>query len=117
VHVAALRAVASTPDVVGVTKPFFLPGASGGFVATANHNILPEGYKHTIGYEFAAPFRFQRVRDLLTSKDKWELDQFRGVQQDSLSLPGLALARRPRRDPRCRLYLGRHRAQRRPRLY
>lgn len=64
-----------------------------GWVATANHNILPEGYSHTIGYEFAAPYRFQRIRDLLTSHEKWELDQFRGVQQDVLSLPGLALAR------------------------
>src|SRR5262249_28399512 len=26
-----------------------------GFLATANHNILPENYKHAIGYEFTPP--------------------------------------------------------------
>ncbi len=29
-----------------------------GWLATANHNILPKDYKHEIGYEFAAPYRY-----------------------------------------------------------
>ncbi len=64
-----------------------------GWQATANQNILPEGYPHTIGFEFAAPYRFQRVRQLLTSKDRWGLAQLGTIQQDVLSLPGLSLAR------------------------
>jgi penicillin amidase len=64
-----------------------------GWLATANHNILPEGYPHRIGHEFAAPYRFRRIRDVLTAKEKWELGEFRAIQHDSASLPGLALAR------------------------
>jgi penicillin amidase len=62
-----------------------------GWLATANHNITPDGYKHRIGYEFAAPYRYQRIRDVLTSKEKWELTDFRALQHDSRSLPGAAL--------------------------
>ena len=36
-----------------------------GWLATANHNILPDGYPHQIGYEFAPPYRFQRIRERL----------------------------------------------------
>src|SRR5207248_2995279 len=64
-----------------------------GWLATANHNILPPGYPHRIGHEFAAPYRFRRIREVLTSKDKWDLTDFRGLQHDVTSLPGLALAR------------------------
>jgi penicillin G amidase len=63
-----------------------------GWLATANHNILPEDYRHAIGYEFTPPYRFRRIRQALTSKDRWELDDFRAIQQDVGSLPGLALA-------------------------
>jgi len=64
-----------------------------GFVATANHNILPEKYRHTIGFEFASPYRYQRIRDSLMAKEKWALPEFRAIQHDDLSLPGLALGR------------------------
>jgi penicillin amidase len=76
---------------VGELPQSFNPKA--GFLATANHNILPEGYKHQIGYEFAAPYRFQRVRQVLSSREKWELSEFRALQHDVVSLPGLALVR------------------------
>jgi penicillin amidase len=64
-----------------------------GWLATANHNILPEGYPHRIGHEFSPPYRFQRIKQALTSKEKWALEDFRGLQHDDTSLPGLALAR------------------------
>jgi penicillin amidase len=64
-----------------------------GFLATANHNILPRGYKHAIGYEFAAPWRYQRIRESLESKKRWDLEGFKAIQHDSVSLPGKALAR------------------------
>jgi penicillin amidase len=69
----------------------FNPAA--GFVVTANHNILPEGYRHQIGYEFAAPYRHQRLRQLLASHDRWDLKSIQALQHDVMSLPGLALAR------------------------
>lgn len=64
-----------------------------GWIATANHNILPEGYDKQIGYEFAPPFRYQRVRELLTAKPKWQLNDFRTMQYDVKSLLGLRLAK------------------------
>jgi penicillin amidase len=64
-----------------------------GWLATANHNVLPEGYKHQIGYEFASPYRFQRIRERLAAKEKFTLDDFRGIQHDDTSIPGLALAK------------------------
>jgi penicillin amidase len=64
-----------------------------GWLATANHNIIPEGYKNQIGYEFAAPYRFQRIRDRLAAKEKWTLEDFRAIQHDDTSLPGLSLGR------------------------
>src|SRR5262249_35107361 len=42
-----------------------------GWLATANHNILPKDYKHQIAYEWAAGYRFERIRQVLDSKDKW----------------------------------------------
>jgi penicillin amidase len=63
-----------------------------GWLATANHNILPAGYPHRIGHEFAAPYRFRRIREVLTAKEKWELGEFREIQHDVASLPGVALA-------------------------
>jgi penicillin amidase len=59
------------------------------FVATANHNILPAGYRHVLGYEWAAPFRFWRVEQLLGEKKKFSAADFARMQQDVLSLPAL----------------------------
>jgi len=64
---------------------------SEGFVATANHNILPPEYSQTIGFEFAPRYRHQRLHDLLSSRRKWELAEFRALQQDSTSLPAREL--------------------------
>ncbi|HEU0140998.1 MAG TPA: penicillin acylase family protein [Bryobacteraceae bacterium] len=57
------------------------------FVATANHNMLPSGYRHPIGYEFAAPFRHQRVVEMLESGGKFDIGDFERMQQDVVSIP------------------------------
>lgn len=57
-----------------------------GFVATANHNVLPKDYAHQIGYEFAAPYRHRRLSEALAGKKRWKLEDFRALQQDSTSL-------------------------------
>jgi penicillin amidase len=44
-----------------------LTNPASGFIATANHNILPPDYKHVLGYEFGAPWRFARIVDSLFS--------------------------------------------------
>ena len=46
-----------------------LTNPASGFIATANHNILPPDYKHALGYEFGAPWRFARIVERLLASD------------------------------------------------
>ncbi len=77
----------------------FLPGRelpqlfnpSSGFIATANHNILPDGYAHGLGYEFSAPHRFGRIVELLSGAGKLSVADFERMQHDEESLPARAL--------------------------
>jgi penicillin amidase len=57
------------------------------FIATANHNILPPGYRTPVGYEWALPFRFQRIEEMLGAKKKFGIEDFEMMQQDVVSLP------------------------------
>ncbi len=57
------------------------------FVATANHNILPPGYRIPLGYEWALPFRFMRIREMLSTGTKFSVADFERMQQDVMSLP------------------------------
>ncbi|MBK9170756.1 MAG: penicillin acylase family protein [Bryobacterales bacterium] len=52
------------------------------YVATANHNVLPPGYSIPLGYEWALPFRFIRLDELLREKPKFSLEDFKRIQQD-----------------------------------
>jgi len=62
------------------------------FIVTANHNILPPGYKHELGYEWADPIRFWRISEVLSSaKGKFNVDDFEKLQHDEVSLPAREL--------------------------
>jgi penicillin G amidase len=62
------------------------------FIATANHNILPPGYKQELGYEWANPIRFRRISEVLGSaKGKFNVADFEKLQHDELSLPAREL--------------------------
>lgn len=61
------------------------------FIATANHNILPPGYRTPVGYEWALPFRFQRIEEMLSVKKKFSIEDFERMQQDVISLPARRL--------------------------
>jgi penicillin amidase len=56
------------------------------FVATANHNILPPGYTIPLGYEWALPFRFHRIEEMLEGHRKFTIEDFERMQQDVISL-------------------------------
>ena len=62
-----------------------------GFVATANDNILPSGYRHPLNYEWATPYRGQRVRDVLAAGTGFTVQSFQRLQHDDLSLPASQL--------------------------
>lgn len=57
------------------------------FVATANSNILPDSYPHTLTFEWALPFRRQRIDQALSERRGWERIDFERLQQDVLSRP------------------------------
>jgi penicillin amidase len=57
------------------------------FIATANHNILPRGYQIPLSYEWALPFRFGRVREVLSQNRKFSVADFEKLQNDVTSLP------------------------------
>jgi penicillin G amidase len=61
------------------------------FIATANHNILPAGYKIPLGYEWTPPFRFRRIREMFTAGRKFSVADFERMQQDVTSLPAQRL--------------------------
>jgi penicillin amidase len=62
------------------------------FIATANHNILPPGYKHELGYEWSNPIRFRRISEVLSSaKGKFAVVDFEKLQHDEVSLPAREL--------------------------
>ncbi len=78
------------------------------FVATANHNILPAGYDHEIGYEWAPIYRYARIKQRLEADRKFDLRDMKSIQHDSTSLPGQTLARLVKglevRDPALKPY-------------
>ncbi len=62
------------------------------FIATANHNILPPGYKQELGYEWANPIRFWRISEVLgAAKGKFNVADFEKLQHDEASLPAREL--------------------------
>jgi penicillin G amidase len=57
------------------------------FIATANHKVIPEGYKHEIGFEWALPFRFHRIEEVLSRGGKFTVTDFERLQHDEAGLP------------------------------
>jgi len=58
------------------------------FIATANNNIMPPDYPTPLGYDtWALPFRVNRIREMLQSGKKFDIDDFIRMQQDVASLP------------------------------
>lgn len=73
-----------------------LPGAynpTRNFIATANHKVIPEGYKHEINFEWAAPYRFKRIEEVLGKGTKFTIEDFGRLQHDEASLPARELVR------------------------
>jgi penicillin G amidase len=63
-----------------------------GFVATANHKMIPEGYPYQVGYAWEAPYRFQRITQVLQqSGNKLDVAAMQRLQSDVRSLPALQL--------------------------
>ncbi len=57
-----------------------------GYIATANQRIHPPDYPHYLTNEWAAPYRQQRIEQLLAAQPKHDFDSLRRIQADELSL-------------------------------
>ncbi len=66
-----------------------------GFIASANHKMIPDGYPYKVGYEWAPDFRIQRITALLSgARDagrKLDSSDMRNLQTDVVSLPARQL--------------------------
>lgn len=62
-----------------------------GWIATANQRIYGSDYPHYLGSEWAAPYRQQRIEQLLEASPKHDLASLRRIQGDELSLAALKL--------------------------
>ncbi len=57
------------------------------WLATANNNILPPGYKEALQYEWGPPFRVMRVGEMLSEPRKFGVSDFERMQYDVVSIP------------------------------
>ena len=64
---------------------------AGGIIATANHNIMPPGYRHQLNYEWATPYRANRIKDVLKTRTDWSRADFEKLQHDEFSTPASQL--------------------------
>lgn len=81
-------------DWAGVLEPTWTPrelDPPRGWIATANQRIHPVDYPHFITSEWAAPYRQQRIEQLLAAKPKHSLESLRSIQSDQLSAGTLRL--------------------------
>ena len=57
-----------------------------GFIATANQRITPPGYAHYLTNDWALPYRFNRIEQMLQSKAKHSIEDLAVMQADVKSL-------------------------------
>ncbi|MFN7437956.1 MAG: penicillin acylase family protein [Bacteroidota bacterium] len=64
-----------------------------GFWATANENLIPKKYPHrdAVGWNWADPFRAQRINEVLGGQQKFSMEDMKKLQFDYLSLPAKRL--------------------------
>jgi penicillin amidase len=70
-----------------------------GWVASANEMNLPEGYPHEekkVGFEWYAPYRYQRIAEVLSANPASSLQDSLRLQADHLSVPARRIVARLR---------------------
>lgn len=68
-----------------------------GFIATANHRMIPDGYPYNVGFEWAPSYRIKRIRSVFAEarrhNHKMTLPDMGFLQNDTLSLAVLEFQR------------------------
>jgi penicillin G amidase len=66
-----------------------------GFIASANHKMIPENYRYPVGFQWAPPDRFGRIVEVLggaaKSQRKLSVSDMEDLQNDVVSLPAREL--------------------------
>jgi len=66
-----------------------------GFIASANHKMIPENYRYPVGFQWAPPDRFGRIVEVLggaaKSQRKLSVKDMEDLQNDVVSLPAREL--------------------------
>jgi penicillin amidase len=74
--------------------PHYLNPAAG-FIATANHKMIPEGYPYAVGFQWEVPYRFERIRSVIEAQahagHRLTIQDMQALQNDVISLPARAL--------------------------
>ncbi len=83
----------------GVEQLPQLLNPASGYIATANHKILPDGYPHDLGFDWSAPYRFARIDEVLAAGGMFTVEDFQQLQHDETSLPARELVSLLREEP------------------
>lgn len=66
-----------------------------GFIATANHKMIPENYPYAVGFSWGSPERFLRISEMLAGAakrgHKLGVEDMEDLQNDVVSLPAREL--------------------------
>jgi penicillin amidase len=65
-----------------------------GFLATANAKPHDDAYPYLLGHDFLPPFRARRIAQMITEREKHDVDSFARMQFDWLSLPAVDIVPR-----------------------
>src|SRR6204780_2054815 len=91
------------PETGGFEWSAFVPNGdlphsynpAAGFIASANHKMIPENYRYQVGFQWAPPDRFGRIVEVLSSAAKNErklsVRDMEDLQNDVVSLPAREL--------------------------
>ena len=79
-------------DWVGVIPQEALPqnlNPDEGIIVTANQDITPNDYPYFLSHDWATPYRFDRIKELLRKPENHSVDGFKSIQIDIVSLMAL----------------------------
>ena len=62
-----------------------------GFIVTANNKVVADSYPYPISWDYADPYRAQRITELLAATPHVTLNDMQRMQADVYSLPAVAL--------------------------
>ena len=86
---------------VGELPHFFNPKE--GFIATANHKMIPEHYPYNVGFEWASPYRINRIKWMFANakehNHKLTLPDMAFLQNDVTSLPAIEFQKLLQKTP------------------